>query len=278
MQWWCSAQTAAWSWSWTPYPGVWGFVLLLAAAYWILRRRADADTAEPLSLRTASFFCGLLALWIALDWPLGALGAGYLASAHMGQFLLIALVAPPLLLYSVPPAAFARLEGRPAVHGTLRVLTHPLVALATFNVVLLATHWPSVVDTLMAAQLGSFLLDMSWLAAGLILWWPLLAPVPRRPGFSYMYRIGYLILATILTTPAFAFLTFSRFPLYAIFELSPPISGISVRDDQRLAGLLMKVGGGVIFWIAITVLFFRWYQSEGLDESEEAGAGATRSA
>jgi putative membrane protein len=276
MQWWCSAQTAPWSWSWTPYPGVWAFVILLALVYWRLERRSEVDRApRPRGLRRASYVGGIVGLWIALDWPVGALGAGYLASAHMAQFLLIALVAPPLLLYGVPPTAYDRLADRPALLGVLRVLTHPLVALAFFNVVLLATHWPSVVDTLMVSQLGSFALDISWLCSGLVLWWPLVAPVPRRPGFTHMYRIGYLILATILNTPAFAFLTFSELPLYATFELSPPVSGLSVRDDQRLAGLLMKIGGGLIFWAAITVLFFRWYQSEGMDEP--AGSNEAKS-
>ncbi len=262
MQWWCSAQSAAWTWSWTAYPGVWFFVLSLGAAYWLVDRRGERDPERPQALRRASFYSGLLGLWIALDWPVGALGAGYLASAHMVQFLLIALVTPPLLLYGVSTTAYARLEARRNLMRALRVITHPLVALAFFNVVLLSTHWPSVVDALMASQLGSFVLDMSWLAAGLVLWWPLVAPVPRRPGFSHMYRIGYLILATILNTPAFAFLTFSKLPLYVTFELAPPVSGLSVREDQRLAGLLMKIGGGLIFWTAITVLFFRWYRSE----------------
>ncbi len=272
MRWWCSAQTAAWSWSWQPYPGVWVFVISLGLAHWLLRRRAVGTAAgrQPSLLRTASFCAGLVSLWIALDWPLGALGAGYLASAHMVQFLLIALVAPPLLLYGVPPAAFETLERHGAAHRALRVLTHPLAAIAVFNVVLVATHWPEVVDGLMASQHGSFLLDMAWWGAGLVLWWPLVAPVPRRPGFTYMYRIGYLILATILNTPAFALLTFSDLPLYATYELAPPVGGISTRADQQVAGLLMKIGGALIFWTAITVLFFKWYRAEEFAEDSAA--------
>ncbi|MEE9132168.1 MAG: cytochrome c oxidase assembly protein [Gemmatimonadota bacterium] len=266
MQWWCSAQTVAWDWSWQMYPGVWAFVSLLGIAYWVLLRRLGARAREGAlwesRLRRATYFAGLLCLWVALDWPIGPLGAGYLASAHMVQFLLIALVAPPLLLYGLPSGAFERLANRPAVLGFLRVVTHPLVALAFFNVTLIATHWPSVVDSMMGSQLGSFLLDMAWWVAGLVLWWPVVAPVPARPGFAYLYKIGYLILATIVNTPVFALLTFSGLPLYATYELSPPIQGISPRVDQQLAGLIMKIGGGLIFWAAITVLFYRWYRAE----------------
>ena len=262
MQWWCSAQTAAWSWTWQAYPGVWLFIALLVASYWILLSKWDGDGAER-KLRSLSFAAGVLSLWIALDWPLGALGGGYLASAHMVQFLLIALVAPPLLVIGLPRAAFDALAGRGAALKLLRVLTHPLIALAFFNVVLVATHWPSVVDSMMSSQWGSFVLDMAWWAAGLVLWWPIVAPIPERSGFTYMYKIGYLILATILNTPAFALLTFSDLPLYATFELAPPVSGLSTRVDQRLAGLLMKIGGGLIFWTAITALFLQWYLAEG---------------
>lgn len=268
MQWWCSAQTSAWDWSWQPYPGVWAFVLLLALGYAALLRRLRRNAADRSQVglsRIMSYAAGAVCLWVALDWPLGALGAGYLASAHMLQFLLIALVAPPLLLFGIPAEAYSRLAHRARLLKVLRVLTHPLIALAFFNVVLLSTHWPSVVDTLMATQPGSFVLDMAWLASGMVLWWPLVAPVPERPGFGHMYRVGYLILATILNTPAFALLTFSELPLYSTYELAPPIAGIPTRVDQQLAGLLMKIGGAGIFWTAITILFVRWY----LEESRE---------
>ena len=51
--------------------------------------------------------------------------------------------------------------------------------------------------------------------------------------------------------------------LYATFELAPPIGWISSRDDQIMAGLFMKMGGGVILWTAITIIFFRWFAAEG---------------
>ena len=238
---------------------------MAATAYWsTLRKTSLTSSSDGRAQRfqIVAFTIGLLCLWIALDWPVGALGAGYLASAHMVQFLLIALVAPPLLLVGLPAAALTPLERRPLVFRFLSVLTHPLVALAFFNVVLVATHWPSVVDRLMVSQLGSFALDMAWLTAGVVLWWPIACSVPGRPWFSHMYKVGYLILATILSTPTFILLTFSHLPLYETFELAPPVYGISARVDQQVAGLLMKMGGGVIFWAAITVLFVKWYRAE----------------
>src|SRR5688572_20696553 len=119
MQWWCAAVGSAWTWQWRAYPGVWAFVLLLAGAYVLLHRRFGAGedptlrrSAHSVGPRRCYAAAGVLALWIALDWPVGALGAGYLASLHTVQFLLIALIAPPFLLLGVPSAAWAALAAR----------------------------------------------------------------------------------------------------------------------------------------------------------------------
>lgn len=258
MRWWCSAQTVAWDWTWQAYPGVWLFILLIAVGYSRLDR---LDTGATRSRDRAWFAVGLCLLWLALDWPIGALGAGYLASVHMLQYLLIALLVPALLLLGVPRAAYSRLAG--SVSGSpLRIVTHPLVALGLFSVVTYATHVPSVVDGLMASQPGSFAIDFAWFLGGLVFWWPVIAPEPERPGFPYPVRMGYLLVATVLNTMPYAFLTFGELPFYGIYELAPPVTGITTRQDQQIAGLLMKMGGGAILWTAITVLFFRWFRRE----------------
>lgn len=260
MTWWCSARGTAWDWTWQAYPGVWLFIGLLAVAYVGLARRAGVSRVD--GRRRAAFVGGLVILWLALDWPIGALGAGYLASVHMAQFLMIALLAPPLMLLGVPRAAYARLGSVPWATASLRVVTHPLIALAVFGVVVYWTHLPGVVDVLMVTQFGSFALDLVWLLGGFVFWWPVVAPVPERPGFPAALKMGYLFLATVINTLPYAFLTFGDLPFYGLYELAPPVSGITTRQDQQIAGLLMKMGGGVILWTAITILFFRWFQRE----------------
>lgn len=273
MTWWCSARGTAWDWTWQAYPGVWLFIGLLAVGYVVLARRTTAAGDDPVAgRRRAAFFGGLTILWLALDWPIGALGAGYLASVHMVQFLMIALLAPPLMLIGLPRAAYARLGERRRAVAVLRFVTHPLVALALFGVVVYWTHLPGVVDVLMVTQAGSFALDLVWLLGGFVFWWPVVAPVPERPGFPAGLKMGYLFLATVINTLPYAFLTFGDLPFYGLYELAPPVSGITTRQDQQIAGLLMKMGGGVILWTAITILFFRWFQQEEA-ESPAGGAG-----
>jgi len=157
----------------------------------------------------------------------------------------------------------------------LRVVSHPIPAIALFVSAMAWTHWPPVVDTLMVTQSGSFLLDLVWLASGVIFWWPVVAPVPQREWLQEPARVGYLIVATLVNTGVFAYLTFSPLPLYATYELAPPVSGLSTRDDQLLAGLLMKMGGAVVLWTAISILFYRWYRrSEGVQTGRSGAAAA----
>ncbi|MGD8494995.1 MAG: cytochrome c oxidase assembly protein [Gemmatimonadales bacterium] len=282
MQWWCSAQATAWDWTWRPYPGVWLFIGLIALGWWLAERsrppaereREDEGEGEgdreggarPRGRRRLLFATGLVFLWLALDWPIAALGAGYLASVHMLQYLMIMLLVPPLLLLGLPRSTYERL-GRSRLLPAVRLLTHPLVALVVFGVVVYWTHLPGVVDVWMASQLGSLALDLAWLGGGLVFWWPVVAPVPERPRFPHGLKMGYLFLATVINTLPYAFLTFGELPLYGLYELAPPVAGISTRADQQAAGLLMKMGGGLILWTWITILFIRWFQRETAEDA-----------
>src|SRR5690606_35477792 len=252
-----------------PYPGVWAFVALCILAYVLLLRSTPATAGEPRDrgTRAAAFGAGVASLWLVLDWPIGALGAGYLASTHMVQFLVITLAAPPLLLYGVPQEAYRRLP--PRVVGVLRSLAHPLLAIVLAHLIRFITHVPAVADRLLASQLGSFVIDVAWLAGGLQFWWPVVAPVPEWPRFRGMTRLGYLGAQLIASKPLFVYLTFTHYPRYATYELAPRVLGITARADQQAAGLLMEVGGMLILFVAAGILFLRsLFREEALGASE----------
>ena len=46
------------------------------------------------------------------------------------------------------------------------------------------------------------------------------------------------------------------------YEGVPQLWGLSTIDDQRLAGLIMKIGAGLLLWLLIAVIFFRWAGEE----------------
>lgn len=263
MIWWCFAQQAPWTWTWRPILGVWIVLALLVWAYSRLLRRTVADPESRVTMRwrRISFGCAVFLLWASLDWPVGPLGAGYLASVHMVQFLAVGVAAPALLLLALPPKAFEGLPAHPRTLYLLDGITSPLSAFVIFNIVMTVTHWPGVVDTLMPTQGGSFILDVAWMAGGLIFWWPVIAAVPRRPGFHPLGKIGYLALNAFLVRPPFVMMIFSEYPIYSIYELAPPPGGDAF-NDQQLAGVIMKIGTAWILFMGVLVVFKRWMDVE----------------
>ncbi len=258
MLWWCVALESPWTWTWSPYPGVWLATFLPLGGYWLMVRRRP-----PIDRRRFTYFAlGMLAFWVASDWPLGVLGAGYLASAHMAQFLLYTLVCAPLLLLGTPEWMARSLPG-----GTKRAMIWlggaPLVCAIVYNVILLVTHSPSTVEVLRRSQLGSFGMDLFWVIAGLILWLPVLSPLPEGRLKAVWGRMLYLFGTTALVAviPA-SLLTFSTTPVYAIYELAPRIGGMTAREDQQIAGILMKLATIPIVWGTIGVLWFQWSKEE----------------
>jgi putative membrane protein len=263
---WCSATGTAWTWQWRAYPGVWLFIIVLAVAMWAWNRAGARAAGRPQRPAHPLFVGGLVILWLSLDWPIGALGAGYLASVHMLQFLLMALVAPPMLVMGPSPEAVALLEEPGPLRALVRRLVAPFPALVLFSVVVLLTHLPAVVDTLMATQLGSMAIDLLWIAAGCVFWWPVIRDVPRQPRFTHPVKMGYVVLGTMFSPVMFGlvgFLVYSVTPLYGVFELAPPLPGVTAHADHQLAGVMMSIGGAIIAFIAMSVLFFRWNKETG---------------
>ena len=275
MNWWCSATNTPWSWEWRPYPGVWLVVAALAFLYF--RSRRNALRIDPTinwgTGRIATFLLGLLLVWASLDWPIGTLGGGYLASMHSVQWLLLSQVAPPFLLLGVPPAAWHILARSPSWRAVLHRAAGGIFGLLVFNGVLLVTHVPAVTDALMASQLGSFTIDAAWFLSGLALWWPVVSP-PGLARLNEPTRIGYLFAATIVPTVPAAFLTFAEQPAYQLYELAPRVGAIQAHSDQQMAGLLMKAIADPIMWVSMAVIFFRWSASERRADEAEASSRA----
>lgn len=265
VQWWCSARGVSWEWKWQPYPGVWLFVAVLAGIYWWLARRGGEpeegrESRAMHSGRAVAAVLGIVSLWLTLDWPVGTMGAGYLAGVHAIQFVMLAMVVPPLLLLGIRPAALERLAAHRGWLGFVRLVTTPLLAMVLFTAAMVITHVPRVVDRLMASQPGSFVLDMAWLLSGLVFWWPLMVRVPRRARFVPPLRMVYLFFGTLAHVFIAMWLLLSPFPVYATYELAPPFPfpGLDPLIDQQVAGGVMLLVGSPLVLVAISIIFFRW--------------------
>lgn len=259
MQWWCAAQGVPWSWEWRAYPGVWLFVALAALGVWRLTRRVAPNDAQSRDRwRDVSSAAGILLLWITLDWPVGALGAGYLASVHALQYLLLAMLVPILLLVGAAPALRTWMARPSPATRMITQLTTPLIALLFFATVMLATHAPRLVDTWMRSQLGAFALDVAWLASGFLFWWPVVVRDRTPSYFAAPMRMLYVFVGTLPHLFLAMWLLLAELPVYATYELAPPFPGLTPRMDQQLAGGVLLLIGTPLVLVTISVIFFRW--------------------
>src|SRR5687768_17943766 len=80
---------------------------------------------------------------------------------------------------------------------------------------------------------------------------PELERLPDGPLLMiYVFALG--IPSTILS----AFITMSEGILYPFYAAAPRVSVLSPLEDQRLGGLLMWIPGMLIFWVAISAVWF----------------------
>ena len=253
--------------SWTPHPDVWLLVAVIAAGYAFAIKRLGprlAPTGTPVVTRfqLATFSAGVFALWIASDWPIHDLGERYLFSVHMVQHTVYSIIAAPLLLMGTP-AWLARWVLSPRwLLRTVRYLSRLIPATIVFNLVIIVTHTPVVVNAALNHALIHFGIHALIVVSSLIVWMPLLSPLPEVPRLQPLVRMLFLFLQSVVPTVPASFLTFGDHPLYHFYEHVPRLWDIAAIDDMRMAGLIMKIFVGFSLWITIAIIFFRWYNAE----------------
>jgi putative membrane protein len=252
---------------WHLHLDVWLLFASVEALYLVaLRRRRRSTGSRGASGRKVTLFSlGVAVLWLGADWPLHDLAERYLYSMHMVQHLLFTLVAPPLLIAGLPDWLLRDILRPRVVSRVVRFLTRPLVALIVFNGVLLFSHWPAVVDVSVRSEPLHFGLHVLIVASAFVMWWPVMSPLPEMPALPAPGQMLYLFLQSLAPTVPASFLTFGSTPLYPVYASFPRIWGIDALTDQLIAGLTMKLAGGLILWGFIAAIFFRWFAQEQRD-------------
>jgi cytochrome c oxidase assembly factor CtaG len=83
--------------------------------------------------------------------------------------------------------------------------------------------------------------DVSFLAAGLLFWWPVIQPWPSLERWPRWCIPLYLFLATLPCDVLSAFLAFSNRVIYAHYQVAGQHFDLSPLRDQECAGALMWV-------------------------------------
>jgi putative membrane protein len=164
----------------------------------------------------------------------------------------------------------------PRVRGLGRRLTRPSGAFACFNLVLVAWHLPPLYNLAMEQHPVHIVEHLMIMAAAVILWWPLLSPLPELPRAPYPVQMLYIFVVGLPMVVVAIFISMADGILYPYYVAAPRIwEALTPRADQHLGGLIMWIPGGLVFLIALSVVFFRW-QAAGGDDVAVAPTEARR--
>jgi putative membrane protein len=202
------------------------------------------------------FALGQTVVVIALVSPLDRLG-GTLLSAHMAQHGVLVTAAPLLLLLGKPGVAFAwalptgwsrqnlaAVAWRPLAKAGLR-LSRPFPAATLHGLALWIWHAPGLFDAAVEREWLHTLEHASFFGTALLFWRAVLG---ARSG----ERVGFALAAAFVTLMHGGLLggliTMARRPLYGWYEGRTEPWGLTALDDQQLAGLLMWVPMGLVYF------------------------------
>jgi putative membrane protein len=279
------AQQIGWT-NWTVHPStVVGIAALGGLYFWRARqvarderRDTRGDSAEALSalidriaypsrrapsgLQRFAFVAGLVVMFASLNGPLHDLSDYYLFSGHMVQHLLLALIVPPLLVGGLTGEMLRPVLRRPALRAALLWATRARTAFVLFNVTMAVWHVPEVYGTAMAYHPVHIAQHLMFMTTAVLMWWPLLSPLPELPRLAYPGQMLYCFLMSLPMSVIAIYITLADRVLYPAYASAPRVWGISPQMDQYLGGLIMWIPGGLFFYVVMTFVFFKWAQRQ----------------
>ena len=264
---------------WTAWTIHWSTVIgltALGAAYvWgarHLQSRAASSGGEVHVLRRGqqiAFFSGLAVIFFSLNGPLHDLSDTDLFSAHMVQHLLLSLAVPPLLLVGTPGWMLRPFLANNRIARVARAITRPTRCFIIFNVIIAAWHLPPLYNTAMAHHPVHIVQHLTFMVGSVLMWWPFLSPLPELPRLSYPGQMLYCFLMVIPMSIVSIYIAMADHVLYPAYSIAPRVWDITPMSDQQIGGLIMWIPGGLLFYVVMTFVFFKW---AGRDTDTTAGA------
>jgi putative membrane protein len=243
--------------AWTFEPWVVSPVVITLTLYLIgflrLKRRARASY-----WRNATFFlAGWFVLAVALVSPLHEAGERSF-TLHMIEHevimlvaaLLIALAHPlGIMLWAFPRAARRRLR----VLGMMTRLSNPVLATVLQAVTMIVWHVPALFDRALGHPAWHVAQHLSFVVTALLFWWSVIR-TPNR-GLAALCLFATSIVGGALG----AMMSLSASPWYANYAAMVMMPfGLTPKEDQQLAGLIMWVPGGLFHAGAALILLGRY--------------------
>lgn len=271
------------SWDWRPGLLLLFFTLgaLYTTGWWRLRRKSHQNQLAN-GWRLFAYWFGLFWLIIALMSPVDIL-SGQLFYMHMIQHVLLSMWAVPLILLANPfpfllwglPApvrdkvgnALSRLLHREAdSRSWLRAATTPGISWFIMVAILWGWHDPNLYGAALEIEWIHDLEHLTFFASSMLYSWHITGAGPRiHKLMSRPARIAYALAgvpASFAPGVVIAFATNVLYPHYESMPRLPAPLGMSVINDQTLAGIIMWVLGSMMHFMTAFVLIARWLKHE----------------
>ena len=205
---------------------------------------------------------------MALTWPLADLAAHWSLVALVIQRLLLTLAVPSLVLLGMPYDVLGWLTRPTLVDAFLDWCRGPVKAVAVFTVVMVGSMSIPLVEAQGSSLVARGVLDLVVLAAGFVLWLPVLGRVPGILRLKPVVRFAYLVVQAIV--PAFlSFIyIFASHPLYSTFRHSHLAIGLRPLNDQQISGFVSKLSMLFVLLTVAAVVLKRAQPAEE-DSSDE---------
>jgi cytochrome c oxidase assembly factor CtaG len=235
-------------------------VAAVAYAYVHRARTLGAEGRPPPPWRVASFAAGILLITAGLVSPLAHMG-GELLWAHMAQHLLIGDVAALLIVLGLTGPLLQPLLAIRTI-DRLRVLAHPLVALPLWAASLYVWHIPALYQATLTSEPLHALQHGSFIGFGILMWMPLVGPLPVPSWFGIGGKLLYLLGVRFAGTVLGNVFMWSNSVFYPDYGPGEADFGISPLSDQGTAGVIMTIEGGLITLGVMAWLFLKWAQQD----------------
>ena len=248
-------------WRFQAHPEIWLLIVFLIGAYTyavkVIGPQAGVPKDQTLSRKNLIAFIGAIGLlWFSTDWPMHDISEEYLYSVHMFQHMVLAYFVPPLVLLAIPEWLFRAVIGEGKAYRFVKRLSTPIVAGLLFNVVVMITHIPGLVNRSAESSPLHYAMHILVVSTALCMWSPICSPA-KEFQIGYAGKTIYLFLMSVVPTVPAAWLTFAEDSVYKHYDIPIRVWGLSTETDQQLAGAVMKTGGSLFLWAIVIFIFFK---------------------
>ena len=250
----------------------WLVALLAAEAAYVWAFRRSRQTVHGRGhpwWKLWSFSAAILLIAAATVSPLEHYGNQVLWLNFLG-FLLLTMIVAPLIAISSPLTLALRATG-PVGRSRIRrfyrgrvmsALTFPAVTWLGFAAATYAWQFSPLTDIAARNDIVRDLQQSTLLLVSILFWWPALGCDPVRVQMNHPLRVFYIGVEMVHKGLFGGMFLSMTSPFHDGFATHLPAWAPSPMMDQRIAILILWIGGNLIFVVALVFLVIRWTRYE----------------